>query len=134
MTAPRADAGEDASVGRLIADVTDDLQRLFRQELALARLEIKDEAVRTGKAGGMLGGAGFAAYMTVVLLSLALVFGLGELVGLGWAALIVAVLWGGAAAFLYSAGRRRMSEVSLKPEQTIETLKEDAQWAKHPTK
>jgi hypothetical protein len=82
----------------------------------------------------MLGAAGFAGYMTAVLLSLALVFGLGSILGLGWAALIVAALWGIAGAVLFSTGRARLRKVSPKPERTIETLKEDAEWARHPTK
>lgn len=129
----RDDIGEDSSLTDLVGEVTDDLQTLFRQEVALAKTELKEEATKAGKAAGLYSAAGFAGYMTVVLLSFAAVFGLAELVGLGWAALIVAVVWAIAGAILYFVGRNRMREVSPKPERTIETLKEDAQWAKHPT-
>jgi hypothetical protein len=124
----------DQSLGQLVGELTGDLQKLFRQELELARVEIKAEASKAGKAAGMFGGAGFAGYMVAVLLSFAAVFGLDAVMPLGWAAVIVAVVWGIAGAIMYSMGRSRMKAVSPKPEQTVETLKEDAQWARHPTK
>jgi len=123
-----------ASLGELVGELTADLSRLMRQELELAKAEIRQEASKAGKAAGMLGAAGFAGYMTAVLLSLALVFALGSFMGLGWAALVVAVLWGIAGFALFSTGRARLRTVSPKPERTIETLKEDAEWARHPTK
>jgi len=138
MTAPlpgeRAAVGEDLSLGQLVGELTGDLQKLFRQELELARVELKAEAAKAGKAAGMLGGAGFAGYMTVVLLSFALVFGLANVMDPGWAALIVAVLWAVGGAILFVLGRARARAVSPTPQQTVDTLKEDAQWARHPTK
>ncbi|MEU4806285.1 phage holin family protein [Actinosynnema sp. NPDC023587] len=128
-------AEQDASsLGDLVGELATDLSRLMRQELELAKAEIREEATKAGKAAGMLGAAGFAGYMTAVLLSFALAFGLAHLVGLGWATLIVAVLWGIAGAALFSAGRSRLKSVSPKPERTIDTLKEDVEWARHPTK
>lgn len=124
---------DDRSLSELVGVVTSDLQTLFRQEIALAKAELREEGTKAGKAAGMLGGAGFAGYMTVVLLSFASVFGLAELIGLGWAALVVAVLWAIVGAVLFFVGRNRMREVSPTPERTIETLKEDARWVKHPT-
>ncbi|MFD6953295.1 hypothetical protein A6A08_24940 [Nocardiopsis sp. TSRI0078] len=130
----RDEAGEDRSLSELLGEVTGDLQTLFRQEIALAKAEVREEAQKAGKATGMLGGAAVAAYLAVLLASLALMFGLAELIGLGWAALVVAVLWAIVGGVLFVMGRSRMREVSPKPERTIETLREDAQWAKHPTR
>jgi len=112
------------SVGTLISEVTNDLSTLMRQELALAKAELKQEASKTGKAAGMLGGAGYAGHMTVLFLSIALWWALGNAMGRGWAALIVAVLWGIAAAVLFSTGRKKMRDVNPKPERTVQTLKE----------
>lgn len=126
--------GEEPSLGELVGELTEDLSRLMRQELELAKAEIRQEAGKAGKAAGMLSVAGFAGYMTVVLLSLALVFALASFMGLGWAALVVAALWAITGAILFSAGRARLRKVSPKPERTIETLKEDAEWVRHPTK
>ncbi|CAL9439115.1 hypothetical protein SUDANB176_02210 [Streptomyces sp. enrichment culture] len=125
---------QDKSLGELLSKVTSDLQTLFRQEVELAKAEIKEEGTKAGKAAGMYGGAGFAGSMVLLFLSLAAVYGLANVMDVGWAALIVAALWGIAAAVLYQKGRARMRTVSPKPERTVETLKEDAEWARHPTK
>jgi hypothetical protein len=124
---------DDNSIGQLISDISDDLSRLFRQEVELAKAEVRTEAGKAGAAAGMLGGAGFAGYLAVVLLSFAAVFGLANVMDPGWAALIVAVVWAIAAGVLYFAGRRKLRTVSPVPQKTIQSLKEDAQWLKHPT-
>ena len=126
--------GAGESLGDLVSELTGDLSKLMRQELELAKAELREEAAKAGKAGGMLAAAGFAGYMTTVLISLALVFALGAVMPLGWAALIVAVVWGIAGGVLYSSGRAKLRTVNPKPERTVATLKEDAEWAKHPTK
>jgi hypothetical protein len=125
---------QDRSAGELLSAVTADVQTLFRQEVELAKAEIREEATKAGKAAGMFGGAGFAGYMVALFLSLAAVLGLANVMDAGWAALIVTAVWAGIAAVLFVMGRSRMREVSPKPEQAVETLKEDAQWARHPTK
>ncbi|ANZ40810.1 hypothetical protein BBK82_37315 [Lentzea guizhouensis] len=124
----------EESLGDLVSELTGDLSKLMRQELELAKAEIRQEATKAGKATGMLAAAGFAGYLTIVLLSFALVFALGAVMPLGWAALIVAALWGIAGAVLYTSGRAKLRTVNPKPERTVETLKEDVEWAKHPTK
>lgn len=121
------------SIGDLIGDVSDDLSRLFRQEVDLAKAELRAEAGKAGKAAGMLGGAGVGGLMTLVLLSFALVFAFGAAMPLGWASLIVAVLWAVITVILYASGRSRMRQVDPMPRRTVETLKEDAQWLKNPT-
>jgi len=133
---PGFDPAEDAastSVGELIGEISDDLSKLFRQEVELAKAEIREEATKAGKAAGMLGGAGFAGYMTVLLLSFALVYGLSNVMDAGWAALIVAVIWGIAGAVLYVNGRKKLKDVDPMPHRTVETIKEDAKWLKNPT-
>ena len=112
------------SVGALIGEVTNDLSTLMRQELELAKAELKQEATQTGKAAGMLGGAGFAGYMVVLFLSIALWWALANGMDEGWAALIVAVIWAVIAAVLFVIGRKRMRDVNPKPERTVQTLKE----------
>jgi hypothetical protein len=96
----------------------------MRQELALARAELTAEATKTGKAAGALGAAGFAGYMAVLFLSICVWWALGNLIGNGWSALVVAVVWGIAAAVLYSGGRKKLQEVRPTPERTVATLKE----------
>ncbi|WP_394619983.1 phage holin family protein [Lentzea sp. JNUCC 0626] len=127
-------APERESLGELVGELAQDLSRLMRQELELAKAELREEAKKAGKATGMLAGAGFAGYMTAVLLSLAAVFALGAVLPLGWAALIVAAVWGVTAFVLYHSGRAQLRGVAPKPERTVESLQEDAAWARHPTK
>lgn len=119
---PHRDVGE-ATLGELFGEVTRDLSTLMRQELALARAELRQEAVTTGKAASALGGAGFAGYMTALFLSIALWWGLANLMDPGWAALIVAVLWAVIGAVLYSTGRRKLQQVRS-PQRTVDTLKQ----------
>jgi len=138
MTAPYpADhaAGDpaDTSIGELIGNISNDLSQLFRQEVELAKAEVREEAAKAGKAAGMLGVAGFAGYLAVVLLSFALVFGLANVMDAGWAALIVAVIWAAVGAVLYTTGRKQLKTVDPMPRRTVDTIKEDAQWLKNPT-
>jgi tetrahydromethanopterin S-methyltransferase subunit G len=121
---------ENVPLGTLLSEVTDDLSRLMRQELELAKAELRQEAAKTGKGIGMVGGAGVGATLLLVFASLALMFGLGAVMPLGWAALIVAALWLIISALLFMTGRRTLRRVSPVPEQTIETVKEDVQWAR----
>jgi hypothetical protein len=113
-----------SSVGQLISEVTTDLSKLMRQELELAKAEVKHEAAKSGKAVGMLGGAGFAGYMVALFLSIALWWALANAMDEGWAALIVAVLWAVVGAVLALVGRKRLHAVNPKPERTIQSLKE----------
>jgi hypothetical protein len=124
----------DESVGGLVRQISDDMSTLFRKEIELLRAELRDEAGKAGKGAGMLGGAGFAGAMVATFGSLAAVFGLARVMAAGWAALIVTGIWLVVGIVLYLTGRNRLREVSPKPERTVETLKEDAQWARHPTR
>ncbi len=112
------------SVGELMGDISRDLSTLMRQEVALAKAEIKQEASKAAQGAGMLGGAGLAGYFLVLFLSLALAWALSGPIGAGWAHLIVGVLWGIAAAVLFVLGRSRLQQVNPKPEQTVETVGE----------
>jgi hypothetical protein len=129
----RSDEVAETSIGELIGNISNDLSRLFRQEVELAKAELKDEASKAGKAAGMLGGAGLAGYMVLVLLSFALVFALSNVMDPGWAALIVAVIWAIIGAVLYANGRKKLKNVDPVPRRTVDTIKEDAQWLKNPT-
>jgi hypothetical protein len=113
-----------ASVGEMIGHVAQDLSLLMRQELELAKAEVKQEVSKAGKAAGMLGGAGFAGYMVLLFASIAAWWGLANLMDQGWAALVVTGIWAVIGAVLFVVGRDRMKQVNPKPEQTVETVKE----------
>jgi len=125
---------QQPSLGQLVGEIGEDLSKLMRQELVLAKAEIREEATKAGKAGGMLGGAGLAGYTAALFGTLAAIIGLGHVMDLGWAALIFTAIWAVIGAVLFVTGRSRLRQVSPRPEQTMETLKEDARWAQNLTK
>lgn len=114
---------ETTSLGDLLGDVTRDISTLMRQEVELAKAELKQSATRAGKGGGMLAGAGVAGYFVLLFLSLALWWALGTVMGLGWSAVVLAVIWGVVAAVLAAVGRKQLNEIKGMP-QTAETLQE----------
>ena len=118
---PSEQQAANTSLGDLLGEVTRDLSELMRQEINLAKAELKESGTRAGTGAGMLGGAGYAALMAIFFLSLALWWALGELVGGGWSGVIVAVLWGVIAAVLFALGRGQLKKVRGAP-QTAETL------------
>lgn len=120
---PSERRAETESLGDLLSDVASDLSVLMRQELALAKAELRESATKAGKGAGMMGGAGYAASMAILFLSLALWVALATLIGLGWSAVLVAALWAIAALVLYVVGKGQLKSVKGAP-QTAETLKE----------
>jgi uncharacterized membrane protein YqjE len=121
----------ERGVGELVKEVTQDLTKLFNQEVELAKAEVKVEAKKAGKTGAAFGGAGLAGYFVLLFASLTLLFALASLFdSYTWAALAVTVLWAIVAAVLFSRARKQAKQLNPKPEMTVQTLKEDAQWAK----
>src|SRR6476619_7410147 len=116
MGTPTTEAGrpdvEGASVGALIGEVTKDLSVLMRQELELAKVELKVEAKKAGQGAGAFGAAGFAGYMVLMFLSFALWWALANVMDVGLAALIVAVIWGVVGAMAYAMGRKKFASVN----------------------
>ena len=112
-----------SSVGELLGDVTRDLSTLMRQEVVLAKAELRESAQRAGKGAGMLGGAGLAGWFVLLFLSIALWWWIGDGLGLGWSALVVAGIWAVIAAVLAMVGRREVKQVKGIP-RTVDTAKE----------
>jgi hypothetical protein len=121
---------EDRTLGDIVGEIAEDLSRLVRQEIDLAKTEAKQEVTKLGKGAGMLGGAGIAAHLLLLFGSVALMLVLGRAMPLDLAALIVAVVWAIVAAVLAARGRRQLQSFDPKLETTTQTLKEDVQWAK----
>lgn len=114
--------GKTDSLGQLLGEVSKDISTLFRQEVELAKAELSQSAKKAGKGAGMFGGAGVAGLMALLFLSIALWWGLGLLIGNTWSAIIVAVIWGIAAAILAMRGKKEIDEIQGAPK-TAETLK-----------
>jgi hypothetical protein len=132
---PRIDVRDDTaleneSLGDLFSRLTEDLSRLVRDEVELAKVEIND-TVEKVKAGGIsIGVAGVLGLMAFLMVSFAAAWGLAEVVPAGVAFLIVGGAYGLAALALLALGRQRLKTAKPVPEQTVETLKEDVAWAK----
>ena len=101
-----------ASVGELLAEVGSDLSTLMRQEVELAKAEIRQSATRAGKGAGMFAGAGVAAHMVLIFVSVALWWGIGNSTGRGWSALIVAGIWLVILSVLAITGRSELKSIS----------------------
>jgi F0F1-type ATP synthase assembly protein I len=127
---PTEPKNPEKSLGQLFSELTSDLSTLMRKEVELAKVETKEEVSRAGKAGGMLGGGAFAGYFALLFLSFALAWLLDEWMHTALAFLIVGLLYAVVAAVLVVRGRARLQNVNPVPQQTVETLKEDVQWAK----
>lgn len=105
-------AAAGQSVGDLMRQISTDLSTLLRQEVALAKAELRTEGNKAGKAAGFFGGAGLAGYLVLLFLSLALWAGLSNVMDPGWAGLVVAVIWAAITAVLYALGRSHARQVS----------------------
>jgi hypothetical protein len=99
------------------------MSTLMRQEVELAKVELKQSATRAGKGAGMLAGAGVAGHFVLLFLSLALWWALGTVMGLGWSGVVVAVIWAVVAAVLAAMGRKELNAIKGMP-RTAETLQE----------
>ena len=119
----------DKSLGELFGDMTSDLSRLFRQEVELAKVEAKEEATRAGKGAGMLVAAGVGALLALTFLSAGLAWLLDQAMNTALAFAIVGAVWAIVAAVLASTGKKQLARVEALP-QTVQSLKEDAQWVK----
>ena len=113
-----------------MGDISTDLSNLVRQELDLAKVEVREEASKAGKGAGLLAAAGVAALLLLMFLSLALTWLLDNWIPVEAAALITAALWAVVAGVLASAGRTALKRSRMDLPKTRQTLKEDAEWAR----
>lgn len=123
----------DAELPELISRLTDQSSTLFRQEIELAKTELKAEIRTAGRAGGLFGGAAVVGFLAVLLLSFAAAWALGDLDPLNPALgfLIVGAVYAVVAGVLAMQGRSTAQEVDPSLPETTQSLKEDARWAKN---
>jgi uncharacterized membrane protein YqjE len=126
MDSSRTQSHDDPSAAELVKQVTEQTQRLIRQELALARLEISDKAKHAGIAAGMLAGAGVVAFFGVGTLIAMLVLLLATALDAWLAALVVTVALLATAGIMAVMGKGQLKRATPPaPEQTIESVKAD---------
>ena len=131
---PPVDDLRDRPIGELLKQLANETTTLVRQELDLARAEMREKAGKAGPGFGMWGAAGVIALLAGGALTAFLILALDGAMPNWLAALIVGVVYAAIAGVLYVSGKQRVEEAgSPVPEKTIETVKEDVQWAKHPT-
>jgi uncharacterized membrane protein YqjE len=127
------DDPRDRSIGELVKDLSSQTSTLVRQEIELARAELQQKGKDAGKGTGMLGGAAAAGLLALGALTAALIALLDKAMATWVAALIVMALWAIVALVLAKAGQRSLQRATPPAPQTVETVKEDIQWAKNPT-
>jgi uncharacterized membrane protein YqjE len=123
-------AREDRSLGQIVGDISQDLSTLVRQEMDLAKTELRQEATTAGKGLGMLAGAALTGLLMLIFLSWTLIWLLDNVMPVELAALIVAVVWAVATGVLASMGRKKLREANPQLPQTQQSLKEDAAWVR----
>jgi len=106
-----------------LGEISRDVSTLLRQEVELAKAELRQSATRAGKGAGMMGGAAYAGMMCVLFLSIAAWWGLGYLLGNAWSGLIIAGIWAVIGLILYLISRSTLKSIEGIP-QTVDTLKE----------
>jgi hypothetical protein len=121
----------DRSLGELFSELGNETSALVRQEIALAKAELTQTATKAGKNAAYLAAGAAVGYAAFLALMAALVFALGEAMPLWAAALIVGVVFAVVAGIVIYEGINNLKRMNVAPRQTVETLKEDAQWLKH---
>jgi hypothetical protein len=123
---------EDRSIGELFGQLTQDMTLLFRQELQLARVEMSDKISRLTANLISVAAGGFVAYLGGLALVAAVILAIRDLanISLAVSALIVGAVLALVGYVMLQRGRKELKRVDLAPRRTVESLKDDVQWAK----
>ena len=125
----------DQSIGELVKDLATETSTLVRQEIDLAKAEMTERGKQAGKGAGILGAAALVGLLAAGALTACLIAALDLAMATWLAALVVTVVFGAIAAVLAMTGRRQIREAAPPvPEQAIDSVKEDVQWAKTRTR
>ena len=136
MTDPKGPApqtADDKPVAELLGEMSSSVTTLIRKEVEMAVAELKDEARQAAKAGGMLSGGALSGYLSLLFGSFGLAWWLDRKLPRPLAFFAVAALHGAAAGALLNQGRQEMQHVDPVPHQTLESVKENVEWAKAQT-
>jgi uncharacterized membrane protein YqjE len=117
-------------IGELLKRLSNETTTLVKMELDLAKAEMTEKGKEAGIGAGLLGGAGVVGLLALGSLTAFLIALLDTFMATWLAALIVTILWSAVAGVLALRGKNELQNVNPKPEQTIDTVKEDVQWAK----
>ena len=118
-------------LGELLKQLSEETTRLVRQEIELAKAELTQKGRQAGIGAGLFGAAGAIGFLALAALTTCIILALDAVMPAWLAALLVAVVYGAIAAVLVIQGRTKVKQaVPPVPEQTVQTVKEDVQWAK----
>jgi uncharacterized membrane protein YqjE len=136
MTTGARDNGDlrEQPIGELLKQLSQETTTLVRQELDLAKAEMAEKGKKAGKGAGMFGGAGVVGFLALGALTAALILALDTGMKAWLAALIVGVVYAAIAGVLALTGKKEVQQATPPiPEQTVESVKEDVEWAKTQT-
>jgi hypothetical protein len=131
---PGPDPGDlrERSLPELLKQLSEETSRLVHQELELAKAELTQKAKQAGMGAGLFGAAGVVGLLALAALTACFILALNAVMPAWLAALLVAVVYGAVAAVLALRGKAKVKQATPPlPEQTIETVKEDVEWAKN---
>jgi hypothetical protein len=132
---PGSDDLRDRSLGELLKQLSQETTRLVHQELELAKAELTQKGRQAGAGAGMFGGAGALGLAALGALTACFILALNAIMPAWLAALLVAVVYGIIAFVLVKQGQAKLKAAGPPvPTQTIETVKEDVEWAKTQTR
>jgi uncharacterized membrane protein YqjE len=131
-SAPATDPRE-RGIGELVKDLASQTSTLVRQEIQLAQAEVTQKGKAAGKGAGLLAGAAVFGLLALGALTAGLIALLDKAMATWVAALIVMALWAIVAFVLAKAGQKALQQATPPAPQTVETVKEDIQWAKTQT-
>jgi hypothetical protein len=121
---------DDRSLGELFSELSRQTSTLIRQEVALAKAEMKQKGSAAGKDIGMMAAGGALAYAGLLALIATIIIALANVMAWWLSALIVGIVVVAIGGLLIQRGMSSLKQSGVAPEQTIETLKEDKEWAK----
>jgi nitrate/nitrite transporter NarK len=131
MSADNGQRLEDRPLPELMKTLADQTTTLVRQEIDLAKAEFSEKGKKAGQGAGMFGGAGVVGLLAFAAITAAAILGLATALPDWLAALIVGVVYAAIAGILALQGKNKVQEAGPPvPEQTVETVKEDVEWAK----
>jgi hypothetical protein len=117
--------------GAIVQDMLRDVGDIVQGEIRLAKAEMGEKAQRAGKAGGFMGGAGLCGLLAAACLTVTCVAAMATAMPLWLAALLMCLFLTCAAAAFYHGGRLKLKDVDAVPRRTVQSMRENLQWARH---
>ncbi|MEP6704038.1 MAG: phage holin family protein [Acidobacteriota bacterium] len=121
---------DDQSLGDLFSALASETGTLVRQEVALAQAELTTKATQVAKNVGFLAVGGAVGYAAMLAILAGVILGLSYFMPAWLSAILVGLVIGAVAFFMISSALGELKNTSLKPEETVDSIKEDAQWLK----